>query len=686
LIYKILVIAADEHSFPLVLQNLKHPTLQIQHTFCLLSKIDNISEDSLKVHLIIADMRHSSRKDIKNIFNLKKYHLEIQVPILAIVTKKTNLLRRELLENRIDDYLVYPFEDIDLEFKIRMLVHSAKSSSTSNSGHLKTEETFHFINRSLAEFNQILMQVNSKLTTRLFLEKLKEILNADHLFYFQITNDNSLILQMEHSQKGFLNEKVGALNISDLPLLERSVQYREALFLNRLPNGSLMATYLNALLNVQAKSIIIYPFEDDKKNEVLLLLVKNNENLFSQFDYLLGQSIIQLYNQRRNIENDAFVKNENPKINENNDSTGLFSAWVLNQLDAGIIVVNNNYEIILLNTAAENLLNTSLKKSLNKSLEILIKKENMEEIFQSGLNNVDPFGRQFYFDRGNGEKLLLEYSIQQYQNSASNEDGFIVSIKDKTFTHEVQEEMQRVDRLASLGVMASGIAHEIRNPLAGIKAIAQTLEEELDETDPKNEYITRIVKQVNRLDELLKSLFSYARPMKPNRQYWSIVNILGDVITLIQSNLKDKKIRLAKIVQPNLPEIYADNAQVQQVLINLLLNSIEAIHSKGEIKIVLYASQTNAKKFSRKPFYEKIRDKSFIIIEISDNGSGISQENLRQIFNPFFTTKPFGTGLGLSIVYQIIKENNGIVFFESEQNKGTSCYLFLPCFNSGKKR
>jgi nitrogen-specific signal transduction histidine kinase/DNA-binding response OmpR family regulator len=684
LIYKILVIAANENSFQFILQNLKNPTLQIQLSFRPLKQINRISEDLIKIHLIIADMRHSSREEIMNIFKLRKSCLEIKIPIIAIVAKKTNFLRRQILENGIDDYLIYPFEDIDLEFKINRLLQSLKSKRGREIEHLKTNETFHYINRSLAEFNKILLQGNGKITTGFFLEKLKSILNAEHLFYFQITNKNSLILHKEISAQGHLNEEIGEVTVSDLPLLERSIDFREPLLLDNLSDESLIATHLNAFLNVHAKSLIIYPLKDEELNESLILLTRSNDSSFSQFDYLLGQSVIQLYTQRQIIENNALLKIENSKRRGTNESTRSFSRWVLNHLDIGIIVVNNNYEIKLLNTSAENILNISLEKSLNKPLEGILSEEIMDEIFQSGLNNVDPFGRQFFFDRGNGEKVLLEYSIQQYQSPSSNKEGFIVSIKDTTFTHEIQEEMQRVDRLASLGVMASGIAHEIRNPLAGIKAIAQTLEEELEETDPKNEYVTRIIKQVNRLDELLKSLFSYARPMKPNRHYWSILNILEDVITLIQPNLKVKKIQLFKIIQPNLPKIYADNAQIQQVLINLLLNSIEAILNKGEIKIVIYASQTNAGKFSRKPFHEFIRDKSFIIVEISDNGSGISQDHLKQIFNPFFTTKPFGTGLGLSIVYQIVKENNGIVFFESEKNKGTCCFLFLPCFNIGK--
>ncbi|MCB0316233.1 MAG: histidine kinase, partial [Calditrichaeota bacterium] len=165
----------------------------------------------------------------------------------------------------------------------------------------------------------------------------------------------------------------------------------------------------------------------------------------------------------------------------------------------------------------------------------------------------------------------------------SGEEGYIISLKDITFTKEIQEEMRRVDRLASLGVMASGIAHEIRNPLAGIKAMAQTFEEELQPDDPKNEYVKRIVRLVNRLDDLLRTLFSYAKPPKPNRQFCNLDEVLRDVFSLMRQKLREHNIKLIKLIHPELPRAFVDPGQIQQVLVNLFLNSVEAINKNGEI-------------------------------------------------------------------------------------------------------
>lgn len=149
---------------------------------------------------------------------------------------------------------------------------------------------------------------------------------------------------------------------------------------------------------------------------------------------------------------------------------------------------------------------------------------------------------------------------------------------------------------------------------------------------------------------------------------------------MLKQKLQKYNIQLSQSFAPNLPALFIDNSQIQQVLFNLILNSIEAIEGEGEIRITIGPVSKNMNKFRRKPFYSKITENSFVLIHISDNGCGISKEDLQQIFNPFFTTKNFGTGLGLSIVYQIVQENYGVIYFESVRGNGTDCYLFLPAF------
>ena len=215
--------------------------------------------------------------------------------------------------------------------------------------------------------------------------------------------------------------------------------------------------------------------------------------------------------------------------------------------------------------------------------------------------------------------------------------------------------------------------------------MAQTFEEELQPDDPKNEYVKRIVRLVNRLDDLLRTLFSYAKPPKPNRQFCNLDEVLRDVFSLMRQKLREHNIKLIKLIHPELPRAFVDPGQIQQVLVNLFLNSVEAINKNGEI--VISIQPVGEKEAASKPFLSPYlmlgKAKFFIEIQIRDNGCGISEENLKHIFNPFFTTKTFGTGLGLSIVYQIIKENEGLINYESEVDQGTTCYLYLPAEQPG---
>jgi nitrogen-specific signal transduction histidine kinase len=391
------------------------------------------------------------------------------------------------------------------------------------------------------------------------------------------------------------------------------------------------------------------------------------------------RSVKQLFELRFHKE-PVLSKYKKDKRSQVSEYSSKFFQSIIDQLNFGIIIFNKDLHIKFINLEGKRLLNLDDSSRHYKKIRDVLGEQNTNAIVTSMNLASSAYQRpEIEITTPDNQRVLIGFTLTEFTDPLQ-EDGFILSLKDITYTKELQEEIIRMDRLASLGVMASGIAHEIRNPLAGIKAIAQTFEDELSLTDPKNEYVKRIIKQVNRLDDLLKSLFSYAKPQKPNRQFHHINDIMQDVLSLLKQNLQKQNIKLVQSYNNNLPRIFVDNSQIQQVLFNLILNSIEAIESNGEISILISEVDPADDFFKRKQFYKKIMENSYIVVKISDNGSGITPENLQQIFNPFFTTKNFGTGLGLSIVYQIVQENYGIIYYESEAEKGTQCYLFLPAF------
>jgi signal transduction histidine kinase len=241
-------------------------------------------------------------------------------------------------------------------------------------------------------------------------------------------------------------------------------------------------------------------------------------------------------------------------------------------------------------------------------------------------------------------------------------------------------EVVRMDRLASLGVLASGIAHEVRNPLAGIKTMAQTLEEEIDKRDPRQEYLSRIIRQVNRLDELLRTLFSYAKPRQPIRKLHRLEDIIQEVDILLDDRIKKKKINYTKEFEPNLLKIYVDFHQTQQVFINLFLNALEALPDGGRLEVKARAVETiiYARDRRKRSYLNQNKEARYVEVTVRDTGVGIKPNQLNIIFDPFFTTKPQGTGLGLSIVYRIIEEHSGEIRVDSKLGEGTTFTILLP--------
>jgi len=243
----------------------------------------------------------------------------------------------------------------------------------------------------------------------------------------------------------------------------------------------------------------------------------------------------------------------------------------------------------------------------------------------------------------------------------------------------MQAEVLRMDRLASLGVLASGIAHEIRNPLAGIKTVAQTLEEDLDPGDSKREYVARIIRQVNRMDELLRTLFSYARPKSPMRQQCRLQDIVNEVKGLMQQRFERTDISFEEHYAEDLPLVYVDFHQIQQVFLNLFLNAIDAMPNGGSLVLQSRPRLTALHRRDGRGNHAPPGSKGlYAEVLVSDTGEGIAQENLPAIFDPFFTTKPQGSGLGLSIVYRIIEEHHGDIQVSSAFGRGTTFNLLLP--------
>lgn len=223
--------------------------------------------------------------------------------------------------------------------------------------------------------------------------------------------------------------------------------------------------------------------------------------------------------------------------------------------------------------------------------------------------------------------------------------------------------MQRADRLASLGTLTAGLAHEIRNPLVSIKTFLQLLPERFDDEEFRTNFLNLTVEEVERISRLLSELLDFAKPSEPNLNEEDINEVIEKIVLLVDNQAKKKNISIHKNYNTALPKIMMDREQMKQVFLNTIMNAIHATSEGGEI-------------FIATGYYE---DKSDLIqVEISDTGEGIPEKDIENIFTPFFTTKHSGTGLGLSISHQIVQEHRGTINVKSQIGKGSSFFINLP--------
>ncbi|NWF94062.1 MAG: GAF domain-containing protein [Syntrophaceae bacterium] len=232
--------------------------------------------------------------------------------------------------------------------------------------------------------------------------------------------------------------------------------------------------------------------------------------------------------------------------------------------------------------------------------------------------------------------------------------------------------MRRADRLASLGTLTAGLAHEIRNPLVAIKTFTQLLPERLEDEEFLNKFLGIASGEVDRIALLINELLEFAKPSEPKLELENINTILDGMILLVSTEAKKKEIDLIKSYALDLPPVQIDREQIKQVFLNILINAIEATPEHGSITV-----KTRS--------FVKPGGTPYVQIEVTDTGCGIPKERLEEIFN-FFTTKSGGSGLGLSICHQIVEDHKGYIHVESEVNRGSSFFVNLPLNQETPKR
>jgi len=338
-----------------------------------------------------------------------------------------------------------------------------------------------------------------------------------------------------------------------------------------------------------------------------------------------------------------------------------YSDTVVENMPIGLLALDADGKIASFNQTAEAVLQRS-------SREVLGKKTN-EVLPQQLCSLIDePEGKKGIIEREidcaleDGNMVPLDVSVSSLEGDKGAFLGNIILFRDLTEVQNLKREIERNQRLASLGKLAAGIAHEIRNPLSSIKGFATYFRERYKEIPEDQKTAEIMVQEVERLNRVIGQLLEFASPMKINKKPTSMHTVIKHSLKIVRGQAQVKNINIRTNLSPETKDASIDPDRISQVLLNLYLNSIEAMEHGGSLSVELSLDKD----------IQKIR------IAISDTGVGINKEDLVHVFDPYFTTKQSGTGLGLAIVHKIIESHKGEVRVESEPNKGTTVTILLP--------
>lgn len=347
-----------------------------------------------------------------------------------------------------------------------------------------------------------------------------------------------------------------------------------------------------------------------------------------------------------------------------------FQKSIIQGISSGLIHIDREGKITFVNKASCEILRYSHTDLKGQNLSILFADENEgKKIVDKMLTKKAVYeSKETHLINSEGKIIPVGFSTTNLDDEVK---GQIFVFRNISQVSHLRKQIERMDRLATLGELSAGIAHEIRNPLAGMKTSAQVLEESFSPGDFRSQLVTRIVKEIDRSNELLKRFFNYAKPSKPKQDFYNIEMIIDGVYLLMAPRLKKKKITFRTEFSSESPQIFIDESQIEQVFLNMFINAVEAMKNGGEISI-----ETGVEKHIK--LAEDKQEGPALFIKIKDTGPGLSPENTEKIFNPFFTTKSDGVGLGLSISSRLVEENGGKIEVESIPEKGACFSVYFP--------
>jgi PAS domain S-box-containing protein len=332
---------------------------------------------------------------------------------------------------------------------------------------------------------------------------------------------------------------------------------------------------------------------------------------------------------------------------------------IIESIRSGVIAVNNDKLITMANQEAKNILGTEYEcigQSLTDVFDFYEKvKDSIYKAFKENLSNEEI---ELTINK-NEKEMIIKISVYPL-NFQNVKKGLVIIIDDITELKNMQKELMRNEKLASLGELSTGVAHEIRNPLGIIKAIEQTMKNELKDNPEALKELDIIDEEVERANRVVKTLMDFGRPPKGESNLYPVDSVVEDVLTITNKYIMQHGVKIVYEKSGD-THIVINKELLKQAFVNIIFNAVQAMPEGGTLVISVDNFNGN-----------------FIKLVFEDTGIGINKERIDKIFNPFYTTKKDGTGLGLSIVHRIVEEHGGTIKVSSIEGKGTVFEVILP--------
>ena len=341
----------------------------------------------------------------------------------------------------------------------------------------------------------------------------------------------------------------------------------------------------------------------------------------------------------------------------------------------GILIISADLRVTKVNQAAEEIFQRSRSSFEGESLSKLfpdqpniIKKARQSITEGISFHHVEGIG----YNKSNNGRFPVNLTFSPLIKNDLEITAGVILIQDTSLLKELQENSQQTEHLSTLSTLTAGMAHEIRNPLSGIRGSAQLLLKDL-KNDGQREYMEIVIEEVDRINRLVKKMMDLTRPALNDFKPTNIHQVLEEILILEKGTLEMKEGAFVQVYDPSIPTIKANKDALKQVFLNLVKNAVEASPKGGRVRI---STQYNTDYTFRKK--QDTLSPHNIVVKITDSGLGMTKTTMKKLFTPFFTTKKRGTGLGMVVSLKIVENHHGKIKVTSEENIGTVIQVFLP--------